>query len=157
MDLNFYCPNCRQELEVDSSGAGSEIACPQCGQSITIPELEPENIRTHNPIASSAAAKEEKHFQVPVHDAPGEALIQKAAKPLEVAAREEDRKVRLKTFKRGECMELGHDVFDKAVSDFLEKIGEHHVVSMHPISYSHIDAVSQKILVDYGLMIFYKG
>lgn len=157
MDLNFYCPNCRQELEVDASGAGSEIECPACSERITIPDAEPEMVRVHNPIASSAAAKEEKHFQVPVHDAPSEALIKKSAKTLEVAAREEDRKMRLKCFKRGECMELGHDVFDKTVSAFLDEIGEHHVISMHPISYSHIDAVSQKILVDYGLMVFYKG
>ena len=128
MDLNFYCPNCRQELEVDASGAGSEIECPACGQQITIPEAEPEMIKTHNPIATSAAAREEKHFQVPVHDTPSEVLIQKAAKPLEVAARDEDRKLKLKCFKRGDCMELGHDVFDGRVT--RSHVDRHGVV--HP-------------------------
>ncbi len=40
MDVIFNCPKCDQELAVDSSGAGSEINCPSCGQAITIPEPE---------------------------------------------------------------------------------------------------------------------
>ena len=38
MDVIFNCPKCEQELAVDSSGAGTEIECPSCGESIVIPE-----------------------------------------------------------------------------------------------------------------------
>ena len=37
MDIIFNCPHCEQELAVDSSGAGSSISCPACGEEITIP------------------------------------------------------------------------------------------------------------------------
>ena len=37
MDIVFNCPHCEQELAVDSSGAGSEIQCPSCGEKIMIP------------------------------------------------------------------------------------------------------------------------
>jgi ribosomal protein S27E len=36
MDIVFNCPNCEQELAVDQSGAGSQIECPSCGETITI-------------------------------------------------------------------------------------------------------------------------
>src|SRR5579872_841751 len=100
MDLIFNCPKCGQELEVDASGAGEEINCPACGEHILIPEpaadatapptaeqeaapLIPQPI---NAIATSAAAKIEKHLRVPVHTKPQEKLIAKASVPLEVAA-----------------------------------------------------------------------
>ena len=38
MDIIFDCPKCEQELAVDSSGAGSEINCPSCGEKIVIPQ-----------------------------------------------------------------------------------------------------------------------
>ena len=119
MDVIFVCPNCRQELEADASLAGSQIACPTCNNNIAIPAPDPQNIRTHNPIASSAAAREEKHFVVPVRDQPTEVLIQKAARPLEVAARDEDKKIRVKTIRRTDCIEVGHDRFDEVVTEFL--------------------------------------
>jgi len=37
MDIIFNCPHCEQELSVDSSGTGSKIACPACGEEMTIP------------------------------------------------------------------------------------------------------------------------
>src|SRR5437867_2919385 len=37
MDIVFNCPKCDQELAVDSSGGGSEINCPACGEKIVIP------------------------------------------------------------------------------------------------------------------------
>src|SRR5262245_26818050 len=40
MDVIFNCPKCEQELAVDSSGAGSEINCPSCGEPIVIPTPE---------------------------------------------------------------------------------------------------------------------
>ena len=38
MEIIFNCPNCDQELAVDSQGAGSQIPCPTCGETITIPD-----------------------------------------------------------------------------------------------------------------------
>src|ERR1051325_5751417 len=96
MDLIFSCPNCKQQLEAETAMAGNQIACPSCGAMIVIPDATPMNIHV-NPIASSAAAKQEYHFSVPVHDAPTEALIHKPAPPLEAAAKaESDKKLRIR-------------------------------------------------------------
>ena len=45
MDVIFNCPKCDQELAVDSSGAGSEINCPSCGEAIVIPAPEKSVLR----------------------------------------------------------------------------------------------------------------
>lgn len=160
MDITFKCSACEQELEVDAAGAGSEIECPACGATITIPTpAEPPTAAASlNPIASSAAAKEEKHFKVPTHTGKVEALIKKPTKPLEVAAKEDsDRKLRIKTIKRSECQEFGKDKFDEIVSQTFQDIGEQHITGVHVLSYSHIDPVSQKLVNDYGVMIVFKG
>src|SRR5215475_5918132 len=99
MDVIFNCPKCEQELAVDSSGAGTEINCPSCGESIVIPEpaivagrgciptLPPEpTANPANPISSSAAAKVELHLKVPSNKAT-ESLIAKPLPPMEVAAK----------------------------------------------------------------------
>ena len=157
MDLLFLCPNCRQELEVDASGSGSQIECPSCGNSLTVPEPDPQNIRTHNAMAASAAAKEEKHFSVPVHDAPSESLIQKPKPPLEAAAKNGDKQLRTKCIKRSECVEVGKDHFDEVVTAFLGKLAESDIVSINTISYTSVDIGTQKLLTDYGVMIVYRG
>ena len=157
MDLVFNCPQCEQELAVDPSGAGSEIECPSCGNSIVVPEALPSNLRTYNPMAASAAAREEKHFAVPVHETPGESLIQKPNPPLEAAAREGEKKLRIKSIRRGDCAEVGRDRFDEMVTEYLQKIGEANIVSINTISYSHLDIATQKLLTDYGILIVYKG
>ena len=106
MDIIFNCPKCEQELAVDSSGAGSEITCPSCGEKIVIPQAAApagyagppgahDPAHPINPIASSAAAKVELHLKVPVRDTPTESLIEKPLKPLEVAAKEGDRKLKV--------------------------------------------------------------
>ena len=170
MDVVFQCQHCEQELEVDSSGVGSEIECPSCGQKIVVPDpqLVPgaiaaaahaAQVQVHpvNPIATSAAAKEEKHFKVPVHDKPSESLIAKPLVPLEVAAKETDKQVRVKTIRRIDCLEVGHDHFDEHVTKFLGKIGEESIISITTVSYTYLDIGSQKLLTDYGAMIVYKG
>src|SRR5258708_13553434 len=96
MDVIFNCPKCDQELAVDSSGAGSEIDCPSCGESIVIPSPDsasrplmragleaPIGGGPVSAMASSAAAKVEMHLRVPVHKA-SEVLIEKPLVPLEV-------------------------------------------------------------------------
>jgi DNA-directed RNA polymerase subunit RPC12/RpoP len=157
MDLTFVCPNCRQELEADSSLAGTSIQCPSCAHSITIPEPDPATIKVVNPIATSAAAREEKHFSVPVHDTPTEVLIQKPPPPLEVAAKDTEKKLRVKTIRRTDCMELGHDNFDKVVSEFLAKIGQENIISINTLNYTHLDIGSQKLLTDFGVLVVYRG
>lgn len=157
MDLIFKCPHCEQELTVDPSGAGSEIECPTCSKTITIPDPEPQTIQSINPIATSAAAKEEKHFAVPVRNTPTEMLIERKAKPLDEPSEGKEKKMRVRTIKRTECLEVGHDKFDEVVSEFLSKIGQENLVSITPISYSHVDLNTRANMNDYGVFIVYKG
>ena len=174
MDIIFNCPKCEQELAVDSTGAGSEINCPACGEKIVIPaapsgsvaapHLPPAPSGAHdpanpvNPMATSAAAKVEMHLKVPVSGKPGERLISKPAPPLEVAAkRESDRTIRVKTIRHTDCIEVGHDKFDEFVTNFLQKIGETNIINISPLTYTHLDIGTQKLLTEYAVMIVYKG
>jgi DNA-directed RNA polymerase subunit RPC12/RpoP len=159
MDISFKCPICEQELEVDSTGAGSTIECPACTSSIKVPDLEAsEEAQAASPPAPAAPPKEEKHFSVPVHEhAVDPGLIQKPNRPLEVVAKDGDKTMRIKTFKRSDCVEVGKDRFDEIVSGFLEKVGQTNIVSINPVSYSYEELSSRKILDDYGVMIVFKG
>ncbi|MCL5096425.1 MAG: hypothetical protein M1608_02605 [Candidatus Omnitrophica bacterium] len=157
MDITFMCPNCRQEMVVDSADAGRDVDCPACGSTITIPEADPANVRQLNPIASSAAAKEDRHYSVPVHEAPSEVLIQKPNPPLDAAAKEGEKKLRIKSIRRVDCMEVGHDLFDQKVTEFLEHIGEGNLVNISTLSYTHMDMATRQLITDYGVMIVYKG
>jgi DNA-directed RNA polymerase subunit RPC12/RpoP len=165
MDVIFKCRHCGQELEVDASGAGTEIECPSCRGKIVIPEAEaqgegapgaPPEPRIIDAMASSAARKEEKHFSVPVHDEPTESLITKPLAPLDVAAKEAI-KLRVKTIRHSDCVEVGKDHFDEVVTKFLEKIGETHLVSITPITYMHQDLASRAWIDDYGVLLVYRG
>ncbi len=168
MDIIFDCPKCEQELAVDSTGAGSEITCPSCGEKIVIPaNTSPapavsmltghDPAHPVNPMASSAARKVEMHLKVPVHQGPTESLIEKPKAPLEVAAKESDKKLRVKTIRHTDCIEVGHDKFDEFVTGFLQRIGEHHVVSINPLTYTHLDIGTQKLMTEYAVMIVYRG
>ena len=157
MDMTFSCPSCKQQLQAETSMAGSEIECPSCEARIVIPEANPMNIHV-NPIASSAAAKQEYHFSVPVHDAPAESLIQKPSRPLEAAAKDStDKKLRIKCIRRTDCVEVGHDRFDEKVTEFLQAIGESNLVSITPLTYTHLDLGSRQLMTDFGVMIIFKG
>ena len=154
MDVTFDCPKCKQQLAADRSLAGSEIQCPTCGTGITIPTV---SFHVINPIASSAAAREEKHFSVPVHDEPTEVLVQKPAEA-EVLVRDTGEKtLRIKTIRRTDCVEVGHDRFDQKVSELLAKIGTENIVSINTIAYTHLDLGSRQLMTDFGVMIVYKG
>jgi hypothetical protein len=172
MDVIFNCPKCDQELAVDSSGAGSEINCPSCGEPIVIPAPERNIVRPGadhlgtaprmetnpvNPIASSAAAKIEMHLRVPVHKTPAASLIEKPLAPLEFAAKETDKKIKVKTIKHTDCIEVGHDKFDEVVTNFLRKVGEPNIVSITTLTYTHLDIGTQKLMTDFGVMVIYKG
>lgn len=160
MDVTFSCPNCRQELVVDSTAAGSQVECPACNKPVEVPALDPNTARLVAAAASAAAPaalKGERHFSVPVHDGPAESLIQKPAPPLEAAARAGDKQLRIKCIKRTECVEVGKDHFDDVVSEFLAKVGEQNIISINTLSYTHMDIGTQRLLTDYGVMVVYKG
>ena len=173
MDIIFNCPKCEQELEVDSTGAGSEIDCPSCGETIVIPQVGTKGTRTTggdtsgsipvvgshsgSPIATSAAAKIEMHLKVPVHNKPSESLIAKPLQPLEAAAKDTEKRIRVKTIRHTDCIEVGHDKFDEMITSFLVKVGESNIINISPMSYTHIDIGSQKILTDYAILIVYRG
>lgn len=156
MDIIFSCAKCKQELIVDAGGAGSEIECPSCKTSLVIPEADVANVRTQAPIASSAAAKEEHHFTVPQHQGPVEPLIKAALTPLEVV-KDGERKIHIKTIRRSECVEVGKDMFDRKATEFLQKIGEKNILSIHTIHYSHQDMATKAMISDYGILVIFKG
>lgn len=156
MDIIFNCPSCKQQLEAETTMAGTQITCPACSAPIVVPEANPTNIHV-NPIATSAAAKQQYHFSVPVREAPSESLIQKPARPLEAAAKDGDRKIRVKCIRRTDCVEVGKDRFDEVVSEVLQKIGETNIMSITPITYTHMDLGTRQMLTDFGVMIVYKG
>ena len=172
MDVIFNCPKCEQELAVDSTGAGTEINCPACGETIVIPTPEllasrpgvdtdggAPRVEVHpvNPIASSAAAKVEMHLRVPDHKTPADRLIAKPLVPLEAAAKETDKKIRVRTIKHTDCIEVGRDKFDEVVSNFLVKIGESNMISITTLVYTHLDIGTQKLMTDYGVMVVYRA
>lgn len=161
MEIIFNCATCDQEFSIDESSAGSEFECPNCGARVIVPAATPSTV-TATPsapqsavsaIKASAAAKEEHHFRVPVHQA--EVTIEKPRPPLEVAAKE-GVKIKVKTIRHSECVEVGHDKFDEIVTNFLNKIGETNLVSITPLTYQHIDIGSQKAITDYGVLVIYK-
>ena len=178
MDIIFNCPKCEQELEVVSTGAGSEIDCPSCGETIVIPQVGTKGTRTSgaessgsetsgslpvsgvhslSTMATSAAAKVEMHLKVPVRATPSESLIAKPLPPLEVAAKETDKKIRVRSIRHTDCIEVGHDKFDEVLTNFLIKVGEANIINISPMTYTHIDIGSQKILTDYAVLIVYRG
>ena len=167
MDIVFNCPNCEQELAVDSSGAGSDIECPSCGETITIPEQsakaatpveeQPAPSLAASPIVTSAAAKVEKHLKVPVRDTPGERLIVKPKPVLESVQRGAGKQIIQHTIRHAQCVESGHDNFDAVVSKFLNEVGESNIIGIHTVSYTHLDITTQKMLNDYGVLVIYRG
>jgi DNA-directed RNA polymerase subunit RPC12/RpoP len=174
MDVIFNCPKCDQELAVDSSGSGSQIECPSCGEDLIIPEAESVaprasvaqtdgavaarvEARHANPIASSAAAKIELHLKVPSHKT-AQSLISKPLPPMEVAAvKDAEKRLKVKTIKHTDCIEVGHDRFDEVVSNFLGKVGESSIVSLTPLTYTFLDIGTQKLLTEFGVLIVYRG
>lgn len=161
MDLNFQCPHCGQELTVDAAGAGAEIECPSCENRIMVPNTEPaaapEAHKVINPIMASAAAREEKHFAVPVHNTPAESLIAKPLVPLEVAAKMTDKQLRVKTIRRSDCVEVGKDHFDEVVGRFLGEVGEENIKDITPVTYTHQDLATRQWITDFGVLVVYRG
>jgi DNA-directed RNA polymerase subunit RPC12/RpoP len=160
MDIIFNCSNCDQELAVDADGAGSEINCPTCGTSVKVPEATQENTQASSnpdePAAPNAPQKVEKHFVVPQRSS-GDSLIKKPKPTLEVAAKDQDKQVRIKTIKHSDCVEVGKDRFDDVVSELLQKIGAENIISISPISYSHTDLATRQLVQDFAVLVVFKG
>jgi hypothetical protein len=164
MDITFNCPHCEQELAVDQAGAGSQIDCPSCGESIIIPisgkvTTGPLPPVTPPPPGSTPQppAKKELHLKVPVRDKPGEVLIGKTKPPLEVVQKGAGKRLRIQTIRHASCVESGHDHFDERVSDLLQEIGETNLLSVNVINYEHFDVGIQKIMTDYGVLVVFRG
>ena len=156
MDINFKCPHCSQDLTVDASGSGLQIECPSCNQQIQVPQVQADG-KVLNPIMSSAGAREIKHFQVPQHEVAKEVPIEKPKPTLEASAKETDKKLKVKTIRRSDCVEVGKDHFDEVVSAFLDKVGEVNISSINPITYTHQDLASRQWITDFGVLIVYFG
>jgi DNA-directed RNA polymerase subunit RPC12/RpoP len=157
MDLTFRCSHCQQELAVDASAAGQTIQCPTCNAEIAVPQPDVANVHSPNAIASSAAAKIERHFSVPVHDAPAEILITTAKKVEEAEVDAGPKKMKIRVIRHTDCIEVGHDRYEEMVASFLNKVGEPNIISITPINYTHIDIATQKILTDYAVQVIYRG
>ena len=173
MEIIFNCPHCEQELSVDADGAGEQIKCPTCGETITIPPKStkiptapplptaapgaPPGSGPVNAMASSAAARVELRLKVPVHQSPSASLIEKSKVPLDAIAKGADKKLRIHTVRRAQCVESGHDKFDEKVTAYLQEVGEPNIVGIHPISYEIFDVGTQKVMVDYGVIIVFRG
>jgi len=156
MDIEFKCPKCEQDLSADANDAGTEIECPACHETIVIPQPSPAEVAAAQASAENAATKEEKHFSVPVRDKPGDSLIAKPLLSLEASAKE-GVKLRIKTIRHSDCVEVGKDHFDEAVTRFLEKVGEPNVVSISTFNYTHMDLATRDWVTDYGVLVVYRG
>jgi len=65
-------------------------------------------------------------------------------------------RLRLITLKHTQFLEMGKDLFDQRVTEFLQKIGEENIVGVHPISYQHIDLSTRETVIDYGVIVVYR-
>ena len=180
MDVIFNCPNCEQELQVEATAAGSEISCPTCNTTLVIPppdeaksvvegqaapaaagpvsETTAATSGEHSgAMAASAAGKLHMHFVVPQHDKPTDSLIKKPNKPLEVAAKDTEKKIRTKTIRHTDCIEVGKDRYDELVSEFLQKVGRDNIISISPINYTHMDLGTRALMTEYGVTVVYLG
>ena len=152
MDVTFNCPSCKQQLAADVALAGSQIPCPTCNTPIGVPEATAVNIKPNH-----ATHREEHHFSVPVHDAPSEVLVRMPSHVEEEVKSDGKEKLKVKTFRRSDCIEVGRDRFDETVSEFLTKVGQNNLVSLTPVNYSHIDLATRQLMNDFGVIIAYRG
>lgn len=160
MDFTFKCPHCQQELEVDISAAGTQVDCPACSRkmNVPVPDVSQLHVAPHGTGGGGYDHnRQEKHFVVPLRDGPAEALIQKTAPTVEVAASEPEKKFRIKTFRRIDTMTVNKDHFDEVVSEFLQKVGQEYVISITPITYTYKDLATEHYVSDYGAMVVFRG
>ncbi|PAW82768.1 MAG: hypothetical protein B9S33_14705 [Pedosphaera sp. Tous-C6FEB] len=162
MDTSFNCPQCKLHIMADESVVGEEIDCPECNAKFRVPPPPkpkpiPVAVKSAAPAAPTPAAPapapEHKPLSVPHHHGPQESLVKKVA---HAEHKDELPKIRVKTIKRGSCVEVGHDLFDEKVTEFLNKVGQENIIHMSTVGYGAMDA-SGHMLPDYGILIIYKG
>jgi len=156
-DLNFNCSQCGQNLTTDESLTGSEIECPSCSKPIKIPSAGDENVKkveAEPPAPPASQEPEPKKLAVPVHEGGKVQLKKESTKKEEEISG--DGKIRVKTIKRGDCIELGQDRFDEILNQFLEKFTREQIISVQSVNYAHFDPTTQKYLDDYGALIVYE-
>jgi DNA-directed RNA polymerase subunit RPC12/RpoP len=160
MDVVFSCSHCEQELAADEASNGEQIECPSCHNMIVIPPPDQNRV---NELASGAPPpppppsqeEEHRHFAVPQRDGPGEHLVKKkVVQVLEVENKE--KRLKTKSIKHNQCVEVGHDRFDEVVTNFIHKVGDEFIVSLNMFTYSAVDTHGH-MTHDYGVMIVYKG
>lgn len=184
MDIIFTCPNCRQELEADAAGAGTQIECPECGFEIQIPEPTPQNIKAtskptgpvtprgptapqgaapHGASPASAAtatapATGKKEHRISLPSGPAvKAEITRSQPSLEIAAKGVDKRLHIRTFLHSEHAATGTSAFDQAVSNFLQAIGEGNIHAVLPVQYSHVEPISKHVIGDFGVIVYYRA
>ena len=156
-DLNFDCPHCGQNLTTDETLSGEKIDCPACSKPFEIPKPGEQNVSViETPPAPSKEEpiEEAKKYTVPVREGKPEVLVKN--KESEEEAATGDGRICVKTIKRGECIELGHDKFDQVLNEFLAKLNRDQIISIQSVNYAHFDPSTQKYLDDYGAMIVYE-
>jgi DNA-directed RNA polymerase subunit RPC12/RpoP len=161
MDSSFNCPKCSLHITADECVVGEEIDCPECGEKFRVPPPEkakpvPVVAKSATPVAAVAPATpapEHKPLVVPHHHGPQESLVKKTA---HADQKHEEKKIRVKTIKRGACVEVGHCLFDEKVTDFLNKIGRENIIHISAIGYGAMDSTGH-MLPDYGIMVVYYG
>lgn len=52
--MNINCPHCNQKLEADEDMRGTEVQCPSCSKTFTIPTAQPPPVVVASPIQASA-------------------------------------------------------------------------------------------------------
>jgi DNA-directed RNA polymerase subunit RPC12/RpoP len=172
MDIVFNCSKCSQELAVDETAGGEQIECPTCATMLVVPPPDQNRLAPSQPAPVLVAAappppppaaapvpesaKNDHHRQlaVPQHSGPAEVLVKKANHT--ELKEKKPAQLRTKCIKRGQCVEVGHDLFDEKVAEFIHKIGDTNIVSIHPLSYGAMDTTGH-MLPDYGVMIVYRG
>ncbi|MEQ2007499.1 MAG: hypothetical protein ABMA26_11935 [Limisphaerales bacterium] len=185
MDTSFNCPKCNLHITADECVVGEEIDCPECNEKFRVPppakpKPVPVAVKSATPAATPAAAAhpapahaapavaaappkieakpaahapEHKPFSVPKREGPQESLVKKVVHAEDA---HQEKKIRVKTIKRGSCVEVGHDLFDEKVTEFLNKVGRDNIINVNAISYGAMDSTGH-MLPDYGIMIVYNG
>jgi DNA-directed RNA polymerase subunit RPC12/RpoP len=166
MDVVFKCHKCEQELEINQEAVGSTIDCPSCSTQLTIPAADQEGVRLVEdeaqapdaaPPAEETAEGDGPHFSVRTDYTGSEKLVKKKGAVVdELKSSPGGPKLRLKTIRRADCVEVGKDLFDEIVTKFLGKLENDAIISVSPVSYMTLDIATQKLMNDYGVMIVYK-
>lgn len=177
MDTSFSCPKCSLHITADESVVGEEIDCPECNEkfrvpppakpkpfsivpkvampaaapSASTPHAAPAAAEAHKP--ANAHAPEHKPLSVPRREGSQESLVKKTVHAEDL---HEEKKIRVRTIKRGSCVEVGHDLFDEKVTEFLNKVGRENIIHMSAITYGAMDSTGH-MLPDYGIMVVYNG